>query len=93
LSVGLPPVAPGHSGTAAERRGFTQVRMTRQDIAELAAILVAEHGCAALQMAEDRRDQHGRERNSPGYELWDAIVAEVARRLDHTAPAAANDHR
>jgi hypothetical protein len=67
--------------------------MTRQDIAELAAILVAEHGSAALQMAENRRDQHGRERNSPGYELWDAIVAEVARRLGQPAPATADDDR
>jgi len=55
--------------------------MKHEDISELAAILVAEHGCAALQIAEGRRDQHRRERNSAAYELWDAITAEVARRL------------
>ena len=66
--------------------------MTRQDIAELAAILVSEHGCAAFEIAKGRRDQHRRERNSAGYELWDAITAEVARRLGETVSAtAAND--
>ena len=61
--------------------------MKRQDIAELAAILVTEHGFAALQIAEGRRDQHRRERNSAGYELWDAIAAEVARRLGEPVSA------
>jgi hypothetical protein len=63
--------------------------MTRQDIAELAAILVAEHGYAALQIARDRRDQHGRERDSTAYRLWDSIMTEVARRLGETTPAGA----
>jgi len=62
--------------------------MTREDIAELAAILVAEHGHTALQIARGRRDQHGRERNSTAYELWDALAAEVERRLEETMPAA-----
>lgn len=55
--------------------------MTPHDVQELAAILVGEHGPGALQMATARRDQHGRERNSTAYRLWDAIAAEVARRL------------
>lgn len=65
--------------------------MTRHHIAELAAILVSEHGSAAQEIAEQRRDQHRRERNSAAYELWDAITAEVERRLTQAAPAAAND--
>ena len=63
--------------------------MTRQDIQELAAILVAEHGHRALQLAKDRRDQHERERNSTAYRLWDGIVAEVGRRLGEPVAAEA----
>jgi hypothetical protein len=63
--------------------------MKRQDIAELAVILVAEHGHAALQIAESRRDQHRREKNSAAYELWDLIAAEVAFCLGETASAEA----
>ena len=65
--------------------------MTREGIAELAAILVAEHGWAALEIAETRRDQHRRDANSASHELWDAIAAAVARRLD--APASAEAGR
>ena len=63
--------------------------MTPQDVHELAAILVAEHGPKALQMARDRRDQHGRESNSTAYSLWDAICAEVARLLGEPVTAEA----
>ena len=63
--------------------------MTRHEIAELAAILVAEHGHTALQIAESRRDQHRRAKNAAAYDLWDAIAVEVARRLPDGAPAEA----
>lgn len=63
--------------------------MKREDIAELAAILAAEHGQAALQIAESRRDQHRREKNSAAYELWDAITNELASRMGEPASAAA----
>ena len=64
--------------------------MTRQDITELAAILVAERGYTALQIAESRRDQHRRAKNAAAYELWDAIAVEVAHRFDVSAPAEAD---
>jgi hypothetical protein len=65
--------------------------MTPQDIQELAAILVAEHGRQALQIARDRRDQHDRERNATAYRLWEAITAEVARRLGEPVAAEAGE--
>jgi hypothetical protein len=42
-----------------------------------------------LRIAESRRDQHRREKNSAGYELWYAIAAELASRLGETASAGA----
>lgn len=55
------------------------VEMTDQEIAELAAILVNEHGYAAGQVAEARLREHGP--GSDGYCLWNRIAAEVARLL------------
>jgi hypothetical protein len=55
------------------------VKMTQQEIVELAAILVNEHGHTALQAAETRLGQH--EPGSDGHRLWTRIAAEVARLL------------
>lgn len=54
--------------------------MTEQEIIELAAILVAEHGHAALDVAERRRDQHAHDAES--YRLWTCIADATARMLD-----------
>jgi hypothetical protein len=53
--------------------------MTDQEVDELAAILVFEHGKAACQVAEDRRSLH--ESGSDGFRLWTRIAAAVARPL------------
>jgi hypothetical protein len=53
--------------------------MTDQEVDELAAILVHEHGNAALEVAEDRRSLH--ESGSDGFRLWTRIAAAVARLL------------
>ena len=53
--------------------------MTDQEVDELAAILVHEHGNAALEVAEDRRSLH--ERGSDGFRLWTRIGAAVMRLL------------
>lgn len=53
--------------------------MTDQEVEELAAILVHEHGTAALGVAEDRRSLH--EGGSDGYQVWTRIAAAVARML------------
>ena len=53
--------------------------MTDQEVDELAAILVHEHGKAALEVAEDRRSLH--ESGSDGFGLWSRIAAAVARLL------------
>ena len=53
--------------------------MTDQEIAELAAILVNEHGHTALKAAETRLGQH--EWGSDGHRLWTRIAAEVAHLL------------
>lgn len=55
------------------------LKMTEQEIVELAAILVHEHGHTAIHVAEDRRAQH--ERGSDAHRLWTQIAAEVARQL------------
>lgn len=55
--------------------------MTEQEIVELAAILVNEHGFAARQVAEGRRDQHAREPHSYSYRLWTQIGEAVDRVL------------
>jgi hypothetical protein len=53
--------------------------MTDQEIAELAAILVNEHGHTALRAAEARLAEHAP--GSDGQELWTRITAEVAHLL------------
>jgi len=53
--------------------------MTDQEVDELAAILVLEHGKAACQVAEDRRLLH--ESGSDAFRLWTRIAAAVARLL------------
>lgn len=56
-------------------------KMTEQEIVELAAILVNEHGHAALAVAERRRDQHAHEPHSDAYRLWSRIAVATARLL------------
>jgi len=53
--------------------------MTHQEISELAAILVNEHGNAAREMAERRRNQHAP--TSYSYRLWTKIAEATARLL------------
>jgi hypothetical protein len=53
--------------------------MTDQEVNELAAILVHEHGNAALEIAEGRRSVH--ERGSDGFRLWTRIGVAVTRLL------------
>lgn len=55
--------------------------MSEQEIVELAAILVNEHGQAALAVAERRRDQHAHERQADAFRLWSRIAAATARLL------------
>jgi hypothetical protein len=55
--------------------------MSEREIIELAAILVNEHGHAALDVAERRREQHARNRSSAAYRLWSKIAAATARML------------
>jgi hypothetical protein len=56
------------------------VKMTEQEISELAAILVNEHGHAALDFAQRRKHQYAREPLSDAFLLWSQI-AEVTARL------------
>ena len=64
--------------------------MTDQEIPELAAILINEHGHAAIEVACRRRDQHADDPQGETYRLWDRILAATARllhlrhRLDET---------
>jgi hypothetical protein len=60
--------------------------MTKQEIDELAAILLNEHGHAAFRIAEARRDQHRHEPHCDAYLLWDAIAAAVAGPLELHSP-------
>jgi hypothetical protein len=53
--------------------------MTDQEVDELAAILVLEHGKAARDVAEERKSLH--ESGSDGFRLWTRIAAAVARPL------------
>ena len=55
--------------------------MTEQEVSELAAILVDEHGEAALIVAERRREQFAYKPKSPAFRLWSRIAVAVARRL------------
>jgi hypothetical protein len=59
--------------------------MTDQEVEELAAILVHEHGNAAREVAEERRSLH--ERGSDGYQVWTRIAAAVGRLLQNTRVA------
>ncbi|MBV8492884.1 MAG: hypothetical protein JO162_05345 [Alphaproteobacteria bacterium] len=58
--------------------------MTDQEVNELAAILVHEHGNAALDVAEDRRSIH--EPGSDAYQVWTRIAAAVNRLLGAAQP-------
>jgi len=60
--------------------------MTEQEVSELAAFLVDEHGNAALEIAQGRRDQYARERQSDAYRLWARITAATARLLRARRP-------
>jgi len=53
--------------------------MTDQEVDELAAILVLEHGNAAREVAEERRSLH--ESGSDGFHLWTRIAGAVSRLL------------
>ena len=55
--------------------------MTEQEIVELAAILVNEHGHAAVEVAERRRAQHADKPRCAGFRLWTRIAAAAARLL------------
>ncbi len=55
--------------------------MTEQEITELAAILVNEHGHTALEVAERRKAQYAQEPHSDGFLLWSRIAAATARLL------------
>jgi hypothetical protein len=54
--------------------------MSEQEILELAAILIDEHGPVALAVAGRRRDQHAHEPASDAFRLWGRI-AEATRHL------------
>src|SRR5205823_12015577 len=68
----------------------SQYRMTDQEVDELAAILVHEHGNAAREVAEERRSLH--ESGYDGFRLWSAIAAAVMRLLRLDQPADAHKH-
>jgi hypothetical protein len=53
--------------------------MTDQEVKELAAILVHEHGDAALRVAENRRSLHPH--GSDSFELWTRITEAVERLM------------
>ena len=58
--------------------------MSEQEILELAAILVNEHGSAALDLAKRRRQQFAHEPRSAGYRVWSQIVGAVENLLEKT---------
>ncbi len=60
--------------------------MTDQEVEELAAILVQEHGHAALNVAENRRTLHAP--GSDSLRLWTRIAEAVVRLIaaDRRAP-------
>ena len=53
--------------------------MTDQEVDELAAILVQEHGPAALNVAENRRSLHAQ--GSDSFQLWTRIAEAVVRMI------------
>jgi hypothetical protein len=64
--------------------------MTDQEILELAAILVAEHGHTALRAAEIRLQEH--EPGSDGHRLWTRIAAEVTHLLDEPSSVESREY-
>ena len=62
-------------------------KMTDQEIEELAAILVQEHGDAALKVAENRRSLHAH--GSDSFELWTRIAEAVGRLIGASQPTSA----
>ena len=58
--------------------------MTDQEVEELAAILVQEHGNAALNVAENRRSLHAQ--GSDSFELWTRIAEAVGRLIGVSQP-------
>lgn len=65
-------------------------RMTDQEIVELAAILVNEHGHAALRAAKIRLAEHGP--GSDAHRLWTRIAAEVERLLGERTGAELSEY-
>ena len=61
--------------------------MTDQEVEELAAILVQEHGNAALNVAENRRSLHAHASDS--FELWTRIAEAVGRLIGASQPTSA----
>jgi hypothetical protein len=59
--------------------------MNKDQIEELAAILVNEHGRFALAHARERRSQYARAPRSDAFRVWKSIAAATARLL--RAPA------
>ena len=55
--------------------------MTDEEIIELAAILVNEHGHGALRVANYRRDHFAYEPHSDAFRLWSRIAEATARQL------------
>lgn len=66
--------------------------MSEQEIIELAAILVNEHGHSALAVAAERRDQHAHEPHSEAYRLWSKIAEATARLLRAKARQRITEH-
>jgi hypothetical protein len=58
--------------------------MTDQEVEELAAILVQEHGNAALNVAENRRSLHAQ--GSDSFCLWTRIAAAVGQLIGVSQP-------
>lgn len=66
------------------------VKMTEQEIVELAAILVNEHGHDAVRAADMRLREHPP--GSDGHQLWRRIATEVARLLRERNGAEAREY-
>jgi hypothetical protein len=61
--------------------GLNLDKMSDREIIELAAILLNEHGSAALEVAQRRRAQFAHSPHSYGFRLWTRIAAATARLL------------
>jgi hypothetical protein len=64
--------------------------MTDHEVDELAAILVQEHGPAALKVAENRRSLHARASDS--FQLWTRIAEAVGRLIGAEPPPVTGAH-